>query len=355
MFRKRPRDNESQSTPPDDDSSKALARRDAAPPAPASPALPREAVLEFLAGPEKGKTVRLERIITTLGRDETCDLVLADDTVSREHGQIEQALNQWVYTNFSENGSWINRQKAERAVLADGDVIEVGRKTRMKFLLREVQVAQSLQPRRRPRRTQAELDALSEAEEAPTATPTLGETLKKRRRQFVMLGIYLAVVIVIFGALAVSKMRKAEEVAAGREWYSKSQLRDWIDQLSFGLPRDESQFKPFVRLAANQYNSYRSGNEADLYRCIETYVKAQESGGISALLAYENGTYWKQFEEAKGELLKKVWEYYTECMRFLDERKDLAEARRYYRKIQSILPEDAPIRRDIEVRLKGGK
>lgn len=353
MFRKRPRDNQPQGTPPEDDSSMTLARRDATPPAPVPPALPREAVLEFIAGPEKGKTVRLERIITTIGRDETCDLVLADDTVSREHGQIEQALHQWVYTNFSENGTWINRQKAERTVLADGDVIEVGRKTRIKFVLREVQVAQSLQTRRRPRRTQAELDALAEAEETPAPTPTIGETFKKRRRLFIMLGIYLAGFVVLIGALTISKMRKAEQVAVKVEFYTKDQLKSWVDGLSFQLPRDESQFRPYVRMAANQYNSYLSGNEADLYRCIETYVKAQEYGGSSALVA--DAENWERFQRAKSKLVERVWEYYTECVRFLVEQKNTVEARRYYGKIRSILPEDAPICRDIERRLKDRK
>jgi len=64
---------------------------------------------------------------------------------------------------------------------------------------------------------------------------------------------------------------------------------------------------------------------------------------------------WERFQRAKSKLVERVWEYYTECVRFLVEQKNTVEARRYYGKIRSILPEDAPICRDIERRLKDRK
>ena len=84
MFRKRPRDE-----PDESSESKDLIRRDQG----VGPPAPRLlASLEVSSGPDKGESFPLTRMITLIGRDETCDIVLSDETVSREHGKIDETL-----------------------------------------------------------------------------------------------------------------------------------------------------------------------------------------------------------------------------------------------------------------------
>ncbi|HAR65111.1 MAG TPA: hypothetical protein DCR55_02725 [Lentisphaeria bacterium] len=63
----------------------------------------------------------------TIGRGETCDIVLNDMAVSREHAQIVPAgktLN--LIDNFSANGTYVNGIKVPKARVRAGDVIEIG-------------------------------------------------------------------------------------------------------------------------------------------------------------------------------------------------------------------------------------
>lgn len=63
----------------------------------------------------------------TIGRSQTCDIVLTDDQVSREHACIE-----WRGTSFeirdldSINGVFVDGERAKRATLVDGTVIRIG-------------------------------------------------------------------------------------------------------------------------------------------------------------------------------------------------------------------------------------
>ena len=352
MVRKRPRDNESDDTPPNGDPAKALSRREETPPVAATPPImAREAVLEFTSGPDKGKSVRLERIVTMIGRDESCDIVLTDDTVSREHGQIEQSLNQWVYTNFSENGTWINRRKAERAVLNHGDILEVGRKTRVRFALRDIQhtdVAQVV--RRRPRRTRDEVEAqLQQEDEQDTPKLTLGETIKKKRRLFLMLGAYLAIIVAVFLALAVfGKGKKGSGPGdGGSGMYDRVEIERWLDNLHYGLPHDDALAVARIAQADQLYSKYPFGDKMDLFNAIKAYQEANEYGGSRLRADYVR---WNRFVEAKKKLVDELWGYYRDGVLAQDDQKDLRKAIRFYNEIKGRIPPEAPFYRHVEAR-----
>jgi class 3 adenylate cyclase len=50
---------------------------------------------------------RREKDAITLGRDESCGLVVADDKASRQHCNIERRLDKFVLTDLSSNGTWV--------------------------------------------------------------------------------------------------------------------------------------------------------------------------------------------------------------------------------------------------------
>ncbi len=51
---------------------------------------------------------RREKDAITLGRDEGCGLVVADDKASRQHCNIERRLDKFVLTDLSSNGTWVS-------------------------------------------------------------------------------------------------------------------------------------------------------------------------------------------------------------------------------------------------------
>lgn len=70
----------------------------------------------------------------TLGRHPEAHIFLDDVTVSRHHAVVEREGDQYVISDEgSLNGTYVNRRRAERAVLADGDEIQIG-KYKLTFL-----------------------------------------------------------------------------------------------------------------------------------------------------------------------------------------------------------------------------
>jgi hypothetical protein len=65
-----------------------------------------------------------------LGRALDNDIVLADDKVSRHHGQIGMRLGMLVYTDLrSTNGSFLNGAQVSEIALGPGDVLRIGSST----------------------------------------------------------------------------------------------------------------------------------------------------------------------------------------------------------------------------------
>jgi ABC-type multidrug transport system ATPase subunit/pSer/pThr/pTyr-binding forkhead associated (FHA) protein len=71
--------------------------------------------------------VPLDRAHLTVGRRPDNDIALSLKYVSGHHGRIEQRGQQWHYIDLgSTNGTFINGQRAQSAVLHDGDILRVG-------------------------------------------------------------------------------------------------------------------------------------------------------------------------------------------------------------------------------------
>ncbi len=284
VLRKRPRD---------EDQNKDLAvRKDGAAaaqpsaPTPAKEKLRLQAELEATAGPNKGQSYPLTRIITMIGRQEGCDIVLADQTVSREHGQFEQHQDEWVYTNLSENGTWVNRQKADRIVLRSGDVLEVGAETKLKFLLKEPeQVSVGPVIRRRARQTQAEKEVEDEPEAPPqSAGQVLSDTLRKRRKWVIGLGVWLLVCVTIAILIGVKTSKNdTNRSDPSHRYLTESELRQYFD-------------KEYMTPLAN--NPPERNQNIGAERLKDAYINYQRKDVPGADLALYTAV--KKFEEAKA-------------------------------------------------------
>ena len=92
---------------------------------------PAMAWLVIKSGSRPGQQFGLTRGRNTIGRDGTrCDIVLDDGAVSAEHARINFENGQFViYDLASLNGTFVNRQRVQRQLLMDGDLIRLGNTT----------------------------------------------------------------------------------------------------------------------------------------------------------------------------------------------------------------------------------
>jgi predicted component of type VI protein secretion system len=78
-------------------------------------------------GPKPNQFWTLSKDSMILGRDDDCDIVLAERQVSRQHIRIYWEGNRYFITDLeSKNGTWVNGQRLEGTrELNDGDEIHV--------------------------------------------------------------------------------------------------------------------------------------------------------------------------------------------------------------------------------------
>lgn len=93
------------------------------------------ACLVVLSGPRVGAVYRLDRAVTVVGRSSQADVNIDDDGVSRNHLRISRDGDALVAEELgSRNGTFVNGTRLEqRLELADGDKIQLGRGTILKF------------------------------------------------------------------------------------------------------------------------------------------------------------------------------------------------------------------------------
>jgi len=62
-----------------------------------------------------------------LGRSSGCQLVLADDTVSRRHAELRLVDGRWHLRDLgSSNGTWVNGRRVVEAEVVAGDDVQLG-------------------------------------------------------------------------------------------------------------------------------------------------------------------------------------------------------------------------------------
>jgi pSer/pThr/pTyr-binding forkhead associated (FHA) protein len=74
--------------------------------------------------PEAGGLLEAHLVI---GRSSACQLVLADDTVSRRHAELRIESGCWLLRDLgSSNGTWVNGRRVVEAEVRPGDLIHLG-------------------------------------------------------------------------------------------------------------------------------------------------------------------------------------------------------------------------------------
>ncbi|MFZ1178837.1 MAG: FHA domain-containing protein [Mycobacterium sp.] len=94
------------------------------------------ALLVVKRGPNAGARFLLDQSVTSAGRHPGSDIFLDDVTVSRRHAEFRRENGEFRVVDLdSLNGTYLNREPVQSAVLASGDEIHIG-KFRLVFLTR---------------------------------------------------------------------------------------------------------------------------------------------------------------------------------------------------------------------------
>lgn len=89
---------------------------------------PGQGLVVVARGPNQGSTYLVEDQPVTVGRHPDSNIFLDDITVSRRHSVIERDGDDVRIRDVgSLNGTYVNHERVDQAVIANGDEIQVGR------------------------------------------------------------------------------------------------------------------------------------------------------------------------------------------------------------------------------------
>jgi FHA domain len=96
---------------------------------------PRAALFLVRSGPTAGARYLLDTDVTTVGRHPEADIFFDDVTVSRRHAEITRSGSSFeLVDQRSLNGTYVNGERVDRAVLTNGAEVRVG-KFRLNFFV----------------------------------------------------------------------------------------------------------------------------------------------------------------------------------------------------------------------------
>lgn len=99
---------------------------------------PGKACLIVIRGRSVGQILELQNLPAVVGRSPDVELPIDDVAVSRRHAQIEQSAEGFLVRDLgSTNGVFVNGIRVERQPLRDGDRIQVGTTTILKFCFQD--------------------------------------------------------------------------------------------------------------------------------------------------------------------------------------------------------------------------
>lgn len=94
-----------------------------------APTEPEPAVAGFLVDEGSGTTRRLLSRSTTFGRDPSSTIALIDPSASRFHAEVRREAGGFALHSMGSAGTLVNGRRVNAPlVLADGDVVEIGRR-----------------------------------------------------------------------------------------------------------------------------------------------------------------------------------------------------------------------------------
>lgn len=106
-------------------------------------------MLLVLEGPGEGQRIVIEQQPLIIGREDTCDVVIPDRQVSRQHARVRLEMDRYLLEDLgSKNGTFVNGQElAGPYPLQDGDEIQIALCCRLAYVDAEATVPLILERR----------------------------------------------------------------------------------------------------------------------------------------------------------------------------------------------------------------
>jgi hypothetical protein len=262
----------------------------------------------FVAGPQAGQRVCLQKSQALLGRGGGADIMLSEEYVSRQHARYELLQAGPTIESLSEKGIYVNgrRHKSGRKLLLEtGDLVGLGQATELLFVAKgdDADAALAIYSQSNPqsggafgRKSSAPQpppaeDILVQEEPEPSKlqpkkasaqamdmTPmqrAAADRKAKSRKLMVMLGGYLAVLAVLFGLLLA--LRHGHKNVPDVPVLSDDQIEQGVEQLPELTPSPLEAQGRLVE-ALNLYGA--SGPDIDrLYACAQAFKEARAYSG----------------------------------------------------------------------------
>lgn len=96
--------------------------------------------------PCAGQVFRLEKDVSVVGRDDKCDIIVDEGSVSARHAQIVREGDTWKAVDLlSANKTFVNGKVSQVAFLSPGDAVRFGR-VEMRFVLGDTDVPSKSEP-----------------------------------------------------------------------------------------------------------------------------------------------------------------------------------------------------------------
>jgi len=281
--------------------------------------------VQLMSGAGAGRRTTYADSPITFGRDVNNTVVVEDEFASRQHGEIRFENDQWVLANLSDNGTRLNRKliKDKPAVIKSGDTISIGKTPVFNLtVLGGMEAATS---------------------EVPEEIDDEQTQAAKKRKLWISIGVYLAVIIALGLFLKFNMGDKKKDVAKIPPMLTDD---DIAEEIRGGLVLDESQIKAKQRaIAADKLYPHRHENLKTLYRAHHLY---QEALAHSKKSVFDEPQTQLNFQAVRDELIRAVKKKYKSAYTKLGQNDYRSAAREFREIIEFYEDRDSKLIKNVE-------
>jgi len=341
--------------------------------------------LIFLSGPQEGERAVLMGNNVVAGRFPGADVRLTEEYVSRRHMNFRLTRQGWVVENLSASGMRVNGKRYKTGqiiLLATGDVLAVGKQTRMLFVGPEDDpdealkayseshpeaaavppepapapaepAAEESQPVAEPPTQQAppEPAPVTEVEARPAEGPPTkvldAEARKKKLTKYAVgFGIYLVAFIGLIVLLVSLRDGGPEDVRRPMQVLKSDDIERILTE---GLPRstNPAEAERALQTALTEYHK-RTFSLGGRYRCVKAFKE------YLAYQKFKRVEDDQKYKEVLDELKDEVSRTYEKAV-FYEQTKQWAKAEPLWERLLKIVPEDdrdSPVHRELVKNIK---
>jgi len=321
--------------------------------------------LVFLSGPQADERVVLMSNVMVAGRAPDADVRLTEEYTSRRQMRFVLTVDGWVMENLSGNGTLVNgkrfKSRNKKVLLATGDVLGVGRQTRILFVAPGDDPDEALRAyllaHPPPEPPAAEVEASPDRAEQPEAQPQpvpdepprtekppppgaeQTDEAKRRTDKLKKYAVYFVVYLVcVLGLilLLTALSGDREQVAQRGSLLTDKEIAEVLSAAPDKNPIP-TRAAAELQKALSLYDNLPS-REGDLYRCVKSFHLHL---AYKREAVFDNVQDELKYQDALGRLIKRVSSTYRNAWAF-EQAGDWRRSGEIYDQLMRMLPETHP-------------